>query len=94
MLRDIRQAEVELLLGNLPLIAAELAGAGLLIIYTGVREKRFPIKFLLGLKASSWIGTIKGLCLSFRGFSPFGFQADPPGPAWSTSLHQVCWEWS
>jgi undecaprenyl-diphosphatase len=72
VLRDIHQAEVELLFGNLPLIAAALAAAGVLIIYAGGREKRFHQKSLLGFKASSWIGAVQGLCLPFRGFSRSG----------------------
>jgi undecaprenyl-diphosphatase len=72
VLCDIRQAEVELLFGNLPLIAAALAGAGILIIYAGFQERRIPDKCLLGCKASSWIGAVQGLCLPFRGFSRSG----------------------
>jgi undecaprenyl-diphosphatase len=72
ILGHIHQAEVELLFGNLPLIAAALAGAGVLIIYAGIREKRIVDKSLLGCKASSWIGAVQGLCLPFRGFSRSG----------------------
>ncbi len=71
-LRDIPKAEVELLFGNLPLIALALAGAGVLIIYSGIRERRIPDKSLLGCRASSWIGAVQGLCLPFRGFSRSG----------------------
>jgi undecaprenyl-diphosphatase len=69
-LRHIPNAEVELLFGNLALIATALAAVGLLIIYAGnsSREKRDEI----GLKNSSIIGLIQGLCLPFRGFSRSG----------------------
>jgi len=72
ILGHIHQAEVELLFGNLPLIAAALASVGALIIYAGLREKGIREKSLLGCRASAWIGAVQGLCLPFRGFSRSG----------------------
>jgi undecaprenyl-diphosphatase len=48
------------------------AAVGMLIIYAGVREQRFHKRPPLGLKGSSWIGAVQGLCLPFRGFSRSG----------------------
>lgn len=69
--RHIPHAEVELLFGNLPLIATALAAVGLFIIYAGFRQNRRRPTFL-GVKESSWIGAVQGVCLAFRGFSRSG----------------------
>ena len=65
-------AEVELLFGNMPLIAAALAAVGLLIVYSGVRAN--PPEGTSGptIRDSLWIGAVQGLCLPFRGFSRSG----------------------
>jgi undecaprenyl-diphosphatase len=69
--RHVPHAEVELLFGNLPLIAAALAAVGLFIIYAGFRQSQHcPTS--LGVKESSWIGAVQGVCLPFRGFSRSG----------------------
>lgn len=69
--RQVPHAEVELLFGNLPLIAAALAAVGLFIMYAGLRQDRGrPTS--LGVKESSWIGAVQGVCLPFRGFSRSG----------------------
>ena len=70
--RHIPHAEIELLFGNLPLIAVSLAAVGLLIIYAGMYGNRSGRAGLLSFKESSWIGAIQGLCLPFRGFSRSG----------------------
>jgi undecaprenyl-diphosphatase len=70
--RNVPHAEVELLFGNLPLIAAALAAVGLLIIYAGRRNNRLHQSSSLGVKASVWIGAVQGVCLPFRGFSRSG----------------------
>ena len=70
--RQVPHAEVELLFGNLPLIAAALAAVGLFIIYAGFRQDRGRHATTLGLKQSSWIGAVQGICLPFRGFSRSG----------------------
>ena len=70
--RQVPHAEVELLFGNLPLIAGALAAVGLFIIYAGFRQDRDRHATTLGLKQSSWIGAVQGVCLPFRGFSRSG----------------------
>ena len=70
--RHVPHAEVELLFGNLPLIAAALAAVGLFIIYAGLRQDRSRRPTPLGVKESSWIGAVQGVCLPFRGFSRSG----------------------
>jgi undecaprenyl-diphosphatase len=68
---NVPHAEVELLFGNLALIAISLASVGVLIIYAGVYGDRTK-SAVLGFKETSWIGAIQGLCLPFRGFSRSG----------------------
>ena len=50
--RQFPHAEVELLFGNLPLIAAALAAVGLFIIYAGLRQDRGRRATPLGVKES------------------------------------------
>lgn len=71
-LRDAPHAEIELLFGNLGLIAAALAAAGILIVYSGLMGNRPGKNRPLGLAESVKIGGIQGLCLPFRGFSRSG----------------------
>jgi undecaprenyl-diphosphatase len=71
-LRNIPHAEVELLFGNLFLIASALAAVGILIIYAGYYEKKSNPTSSLNLSSSIWIGLIQGICLPFRGFSRSG----------------------
>jgi undecaprenyl-diphosphatase len=71
-LRNIPNAEVELLFGNLGLIATALAAVGLLIIYAGSRKIDQQVSDEICLKESSIIGIVQGLCLPFRGFSRSG----------------------
>ena len=70
--RNIPHAEVELLFGNMTLIAVSLFIVGLFIIYAGLKGNRSNNSTSLGIKESSWIGAIQGLCLPFRGFSRSG----------------------
>ena len=74
--RNVPHAEVELLFGNMTLIAVSLFIVGLFIIYAGVKGKgsrnRLSNRSSLSFKESSWIGAIQGLCLPFRGFSRSG----------------------
>ncbi len=76
VLRNVPHAEVELLFGNMTLIAVSLFTVGLFIIYAGLKGKRSRNRsrntLSLGFKESSWIGAIQGLCLPFRGFSRSG----------------------
>ncbi len=70
--RNVAHAEVELLFGNMTLIAVSLFIVGLFIIYAGVKANRSSGTPSLSFKESSWIGAIQGLCLPFRGFSRSG----------------------
>lgn len=72
MSRSVPHAEIELLFGNLGMIAAALAAVGLLIVYAGMRGNRSGETTTLGLRESSLIGAVQGLCLPFRGFSRSG----------------------
>ena len=65
-------AEIELLFGNMPLIAAALAAVGVLIVYSGLRARPSAGTSGPTLRESSWIGLLQGLCLPFRGFSRSG----------------------
>ena len=72
-MRDAPKAEIEMLFGNLPLIAVALAAAGILIIWSGVRYHRFPGQDQpISGRQAAWMGIIQGLCLPFRGFSRSG----------------------
>lgn len=72
-MRGVPHAEIELLFGNMTLIAAALFCAGLLILYAGIKNRRvFGGGRDIGLGASCWVGAIQGLCLPFRGFSRSG----------------------
>jgi undecaprenyl-diphosphatase len=71
-MRGAAHAEVEDLFSNLPLIAGALAAAGLLIIYSGMREEKKPRHSEIQLPHSIWIGLVQGFCVPFRGFSRSG----------------------
>ena len=68
------KAEIELLFGNLPLIALGLAAAGVLIIWSGLRYHRAidDREALPRTRHAVWMGAVQGLCLPFRGFSRSG----------------------
>jgi undecaprenyl-diphosphatase len=68
----IPNAEVELLFGNMGLIATALAAVGLLIIYAGNKTIEQEGRNEIRLKDGSIIGIVQGLCLPFRGFSRSG----------------------
>ncbi|GFE60479.1 undecaprenyl-diphosphate phosphatase [Geobacter sp. AOG2] len=72
VLREIPNAEIELLFGNLGLISAALTAAGVLIIVAGLYGKRASTSADLGVRESALIGMVQGLCLPFRGFSRSG----------------------
>ncbi len=84
VLRGGPHAEVEQLFGNLTLIAAALAGVGLLIVISGLRSARGADKApgpqgagrepqgTVPAADALWIGVVQGLCLPFRGFSRSG----------------------
>lgn len=72
-LKNIPHADIEMLFGNLGLISAALAAAGILIIYAGYIDSRaFKEEGTLNLATSCRIGAIQGFCLPFRGFSRSG----------------------
>jgi undecaprenyl-diphosphatase len=66
------KAEVESLFSQLPLIGGALLAAGVLIIFSGMREERKKGNADVDTSRASWIGAIQGLCLPFRGFSRSG----------------------
>jgi undecaprenyl-diphosphatase len=66
------KAEVELLFGNLALVAAALAAAGVLILIAGLAERATARSRGIGIREAAWIGAVQGLCLPFRGFSRSG----------------------
>jgi undecaprenyl-diphosphatase len=70
-LRGAPKQEVEALFANLPLIAAALTAAGLLILWAGSREAAGG-DAALGDRAAALVGAAQGLCLPFRGFSRSG----------------------
>ncbi len=72
-MKNVPHAEIELLFGNLLLISAALAAAGILIIIAGLKVRRTQgDKASLDAGTSSWIGIVQGVCLPFRGFSRSG----------------------
>jgi len=68
----LRGGDVEGLFSNLPLIAAALAAAGILIFAAGILRTEGSADVKESAKSSVWIGAIQGLCLPFRGFSRSG----------------------
>jgi undecaprenyl-diphosphatase len=71
-LKGPAKAEVEVLFSNLALIAGALLAAGLLIIYSGLREEKNKRRSDVSASQACWIGAVQGLCLPFRGFSRSG----------------------
>ncbi len=71
-LRGTPHAQVEMIFGNLGLIGISLAVVGILIIFSGRREKGLRLQSDVGLRESAWIGAVQALCLPFRGFSRSG----------------------
>ena len=66
------KAEIELLFGNLGLVAGALAAAGVLILIAGLAERATARNREIGIREAAWIGAVQGLCLPFRGFSRSG----------------------
>jgi undecaprenyl-diphosphatase len=71
-LRAIPHAQIEMIFGNLPLMAASLAVGGLLILFSGLRKPAASGEHPVDLADSARIGLVQGLCLPFRGFSRSG----------------------
>jgi undecaprenyl-diphosphatase len=73
ILGNVPHAEIELLFGNLALISAALASAGILIIFAGWKSRHSSDgKTTLNFIGSCLIGAVQGVCLPFRGFSRSG----------------------
>jgi len=66
------KAEIELLFGNLGLVAGALLAAGVLILIAGLAERATARNKVIGIREAVWIGAVQGLCLPFRGFSRSG----------------------
>jgi undecaprenyl-diphosphatase len=71
-LKGAEKSEVEVLFSQLPLIGGALLAAGLLIIYSGMREEKNRRGVDVNASRACWIGAVQGLCLPFRGFSRSG----------------------
>lgn len=71
VLRGSAHAEIEHLFGNMYIISAGLAMAGILILISGRKRPPMGDRPLRGAD-SAWIGAVQGLCLPFRGFSRSG----------------------
>ena len=71
-LRGTPHAQVEMIFGNLGLIAISLAVVGIFIIFSGRRKKGLRLASDIGLRESAWIGAVQALCMPFRGFSRSG----------------------
>jgi undecaprenyl-diphosphatase len=72
-LKGSDKAEVETLFSKLPLIAAALFAAGLLILAASGRDRRKAQQARdTDVASAAWIGAVQGLCLPFRGFSRSG----------------------
>ena len=71
-LKGSAKAEVEVLFSQLPLIGGALLAAGLLIIYSGIREEKTKRDVDVDAARACWIGAVQGICLPFRGFSRSG----------------------
>lgn len=68
----IAKAEVEDLFKHMELIAAALAAAGVLILYSGWASSRQATRETITTSDSIAIGGVQGICLPFRGFSRSG----------------------
>ena len=77
--RGAPKAEIELLFGELQIIAPALFAVGVMIIVAGLIEQRKeragakpPEGTPLNMKQAGWMGVVQGLALPFRGFSRSG----------------------
>jgi len=72
-MKDVPHAEIEQLFGNMNLISAALAAVGLLILYSGIKNRSSSeYGRTMDLKESCYVGAVQGICLPFRGFSRSG----------------------
>ena len=72
VMRGAAKAEVEMLFGNLKLVSAGLAWAGLLILLSAFLTGSKDRDGKLGSRESIWIGFVQAFCLPIRGFSRSG----------------------
>jgi undecaprenyl-diphosphatase len=76
LLAGTPHSEIEQLFGHLEFIAPALAVAGLLILVSGLKERRRPAGSPatddLSVRWAGIIGLVQGLCLPFRGLSRSG----------------------
>jgi undecaprenyl-diphosphatase len=70
MAKDPAGFEIEHLFGNAKIMAAGLATAGLLILYSSRRGQLQGGE--LSTRSAVWIGAVQGICLPFRGLSRSG----------------------
>lgn len=75
--RGVPGAAIEDLFNHLELVAPALGLVGILILVTGILERRKPVGSLtdtndLNARDAGIIGAVQGLCLPFRGFSRSG----------------------
>jgi undecaprenyl-diphosphatase len=68
---QVKDAQIEDLFGNLPLIAISLGVVGVFIIVAGL-SKKAQGNGEVRMREAGWIGAVQGLCLPFRGFSRSG----------------------
>jgi undecaprenyl-diphosphatase len=68
--KSLPEFEIEDLFGNSKIIAAGLATAGVLILYSSRRAKDKGGD--VTARSALWIGAVQGLCLPFRGLSRSG----------------------
>ncbi len=73
------KAQIEMLFGQLQIIAPALLAVGVMIIVAGLEERRKERAGIkpqegspLRMKDAGWIGVVQGLALPFRGFSRSG----------------------
>ncbi len=72
------KAQIEMLFGQLQIIAPALLAVGILILISGLVERRQEAKGLkssdtpLEMRQAGWMGVFQGLALPFRGFSRSG----------------------
>jgi undecaprenyl-diphosphatase len=71
-MRGQEKAEIEQLFSMLPLIAVALAAAGVLIIVSGLKERKGAGAGAITVRAATLIGIVQGFCIPFRGFSRSG----------------------
>ncbi len=68
----VPRAEIELLFGNLGLVAGALLAVGALILIAGLAERATARNREIGIREAAWIGVVQGLSIPFRGFSRSG----------------------